>query len=95
MFPKGTRIAITGGATLAGTVIGAIDLLLIVEHAPGCEVYLRRDPASTRPEQWRIGGLPVEVRALSQISEFVEEERAQFRQRLFTLEKATRHMESK
>jgi len=81
---RGTQVRVTGGATLEGRVIAANDVLMIVQST-GSNVYLRRDPASTDPTQWRLRGLPVTVRAVP-----TADEHADFQRRLSDLERRTR-----
>jgi hypothetical protein len=85
---RGDQVVILGARDpRPGTVLGSNDILLIVEHAPGEVSHLRRDPASTKPLQWRLGGMPVEVRAQAAHRDFAR--------RLAALEVATRHLEGK
>lgn len=78
----GTKVEITGARRFTGTVVGANDLLMIVADGEG-RVYIRRDPGSREPDQWRISGMPVEVRALATAP-------TDFGQRLAALEERTR-----
>jgi hypothetical protein len=88
---RGTRIRVTGGGgNFSATVIGANDLLLIVSREAGCEVYIRRDPASMTPMQWRIGGKPVEVSTIAAPPAEISAEHSDFRRRLHALEQRTR-----
>jgi hypothetical protein len=59
---KGDRVVITGAIEAEGLVLAATDIVAIVAIAKDRSVTLRRFAGSTTPEQWRAGGLPVEVR---------------------------------
>lgn len=62
---NGALVAITGARAFKGVVMIVTDIAMIVDVGQGHSVTLRRDPASTKPLQWRFGGLPVTVRAVS------------------------------
>ena len=72
----GTKVRITGQRPLIGTVKIADDTAVIIEAVNGSILVLRRDPASTRPLQWRWAGAPVEMYILPD---------AEFRKRLADL----------
>jgi hypothetical protein len=93
---RGMRISITGIGTnllVTGTIIGINDVAVNVMSG-SATVVLRRDPASTKPDQWRIGGMPVTVKELPQPkpSPAALQNTASFRRRLAELEARTRHM---
>jgi hypothetical protein len=77
---RGSKVCITGKRCFTGTVLAVTDIAMVIEEAPGCTVTLRRDPASTKPLQWRCAGMPVEIHS----------DLADFRKRLADLERRTR-----
>ena len=80
---RGSRVVVTGGECFIGTVLAVTDDMLIIEVAPGVTTTLFRDCASTQPLRWQCAGMPVEVQAYTDI--------ADFRAKLFSLERKTRH----
>lgn len=78
----GTPVRITGWRNFTGTVLAASDLAMVIQEGPGLATVLRRDPASTKPMQWQCAGLPVEVHAIPDLTDF--------RRRLRDLERKTR-----
>lgn len=62
-FAPGTLVRVSGARSFTGTFRGGSDLLMIVTLDAHNSVMLRRDLASTTPEQWRLQGLPVAVEA--------------------------------
>ena len=78
---RGTQVTVTGGlAPFTGVVLGASDAALIIGLGAGGSVLLKRDIASTRPERWRLNGMPVEVAVRQE----------DFSERLRALEEKTR-----
>jgi hypothetical protein len=82
----GVLVRITGARNFTGRVLIATDIAMIVAVGEDRTVTLRRDPASTKPDQWRFGGLPVGVRPVAQPS-------GDFANRLAALEQRTRRDE--
>jgi len=80
---KGDLIQIRGAHARPATVLGCSDILLIVQFLAGDVAYLRRDVASTKPLQWRLDGMPVEVCEMAG-------RHADFSKKLAALEKKTR-----
>jgi hypothetical protein len=84
----GTTVTVTiieqspGARFFSGKVLAVGDIAMVIEEAPGLTVTLRRDPASTKPLQWRLAGLPVSIRSDADL--------ADFRKRLADLERRTR-----
>jgi len=81
LIQRGMRVTVTGGPMpFEGPVLGASDAALIVGLGAGGSVLLKRDIASTRPERWRLNGMPVEVAVRQE----------DFSERLRALEEKTR-----
>lgn len=59
---RGDQVKVTGAREFAGQILSINPTMLIVGMEGKRSITLRRFPESTTPEQWRIGGLPVEVR---------------------------------
>lgn len=59
----GDQVKVTGAREFAGQILSLNPTMMIVGLEGKRSVTLRRFPESTTPEQWRIGGLPVEVKA--------------------------------
>lgn len=57
----GTMVTITGAKQFAGRILVVTESAMIVAVASDRSVTLRRDFASTAPDQWRYAGLPVNV----------------------------------
>jgi hypothetical protein len=79
----GKIVNITGARQFTGRILALTDIAMIVAVAADRSVTLRRDPASTKPDQWRYGGLPVGVSPAPERS-------PDFADRLAALEKQTR-----
>lgn len=61
----GDRVRVTGARRFTGTILGTNDrVMAIALDAQDHTIHLKRDPASTTPEQWRYAGLPVQVALL-------------------------------
>lgn len=59
---RGDQVKVTGAREFGGEILSVNPTMMIVGLEGKRSVTLRRFPESTTPEQWRIGGLPVEVR---------------------------------
>jgi hypothetical protein len=57
----GALVVITGARHFTGRVLIVTDMAMIVAVESGRSVTLRRDVASTNPDQWHYGGMPVTV----------------------------------
>lgn len=60
---RGDQVSITGARKFSGRILSVDGQVMIVAIEAKRSVTLRRFPESTTPEQWRIGGLPVEVKS--------------------------------
>ena len=60
----GAAVEVSGARAFKGRVMALTDQVMVIAIALDQSIYLRRDPASTAPLQWRYGKLPVAVRAV-------------------------------
>lgn len=58
---SGASVRISGARSFTGIVLGAGDTILTIALDAQRIIQLRRDPASSAPDQWRYGDLPVAI----------------------------------
>lgn len=81
---RGAKVTVMGARQFSGVVLAASADTLVIQLAPGVSTTLFRDCASTKPLQWQLAGLPVEVREEINLD--------LFRERLRSLERRTRKL---